>query len=302
MAERRAPVVLGATSLILCTRDRPELVQDAVDSILTGTAVPAELLVVDQSAVPHPSLPARAAPAGCSLRYLHLRSRGLSRARNAGIRAARHPILVFCDDDHLVAPHWFASLVGALLAAGPDAAVCGPAVPLADGPGGYVPSVRTDTEPAVYAGRASKDALVAGNMALYRAIFERIGDFDDRLGAGARYPAAEDNDFGYRLLEAGFRIRYEPDALIWHRAWRSATARVPHRWRYGYGQGAFYAKHLVQGSRGVLGLAVRRIGQVAFRIPRRLARRPRDAAGDAAYLAGLIAGAAAWLRRERAGR
>ncbi len=143
---------------------------------------------------------------------------------------------------------------------------------------------------------------MAGNLALHREVFERLGGFDERLGAGGRYPAAEDNDLGFRLLRAGYRIHYVPDAFVWHRAWRSGRDVLPQRWRYGYGQGAFYAKHLVLGDRGILGLAARRVGRVALRVPRRLAGRPRAALGDAAYLLGVLAGATAWLRIEPTGR
>lgn len=304
--EARDPVgatpVLDATSLIFCTRDRPRMIVEAIASVLGGDAVPAEIVVVDQSAAPHPTLPTTVMPAGCTLRYVHTTSRGLSRARNEGVRAARHPILAFTDDDCLADPSWLRTLVGALVAAGTGAAVSGRVLPVLERPDGYVPAVRLDDAPAVYTGRVLRDALVAGNLAIHRTDYEALGGYDERLGAGSRYPASEDNDLGFRLLRSGRRIHFEPAAVVWHRAWRAGDAVVPQRWRYGYGQGAFYAKHVVAGERGALGLAGRRILQLALRMPRRLAGRPRDALGDAAYLLGLAAGGVAWLRNERAGR
>lgn len=296
------PPVLEATSLILCTRDRPRMIEDAITSVLAGDAVPAEIVVVDQSDAPHRTLAVTPVPNGCTLRYLHTTSRGLSRARNEGVRAAAHPVLTFTDDDCIVDRTWLRTLVGALRAAGPGAAVSGRVLPLEERAGGYVPALRLDTEPAVYDARNPRDALVAGNLAIHREDYEALGGYDERLGAGARFPGAEDNDFGFRLLRAGGRVHFEPAAFVWHRAWREGRELVPQRWRYGYGQGAFYAKHVAGGERAVLSLAARRVGQIALRLPRRALTRPRAALGDVAYLAGVVVGGAAWLRAGPGGR
>ena len=47
---------LPSTSLIIASRDRPELLADTVASVLKGDEVPAEIVIVDQSRVPHPTL------------------------------------------------------------------------------------------------------------------------------------------------------------------------------------------------------------------------------------------------------
>jgi cobaltochelatase CobN len=80
-------------------------------------------------------------------------------------------------------------------------------------------------------------------MAIRRETLREVGGWDERLGAGTSFPAAEDNDLGFRLLEAGYRIAYHPEAVAWHRAWRAERDYLPLRWAYGRGQGAYYAKH-----------------------------------------------------------
>jgi GT2 family glycosyltransferase len=106
---------------------------------------------------------------------------------------------------------------------------------------GVVPSTKIDPEPRRYAGRIWDDVLYPMNMAMARATARRIGGFDERLGSGTSFPA-EDNDYGYRALEIGCTIAYVPEAVVWHRAWRTDLLRL--RWQYGRGQGAFFAKHL----------------------------------------------------------
>ena len=97
----------------------------------------------------------------------------------------------------------------------------------------FAPSTKVDTAPAVYHGRLHEDVLYTGNMAMDRSAARAVGVFDERLGPGTSFPSAEDNDFGFRLLEAGYRIVYVPEALLYHRAWRSERDYVRLRWSYG---------------------------------------------------------------------
>jgi GT2 family glycosyltransferase len=289
------PGPLPPASLVLCTRNRPELLRDTVRSILDGDEVPAELVVLDQSDAPVPGLPALAGGRPCEVRHVPSRTVGLGRARNEGIAAARHDLLAFIDDDMWVDPHWWGALVRALAAAGERAVVTGRV--LAAPPevaGGIAPSIMDGEERRVYRGRLGQDVLAAGNMALPRRALEEIGPFDERLGAGGRFPSSEDNDFGFRLLRAGWSIVYEPAAVLYHRAWRTKGDFPRVRWCYGLGQGAFYAKHL-RNDRSLLGRFGGDLARQARKLPARLRERElRLMASDLAYAAGLLAGMAGW--------
>ena len=286
---------LPPVSLIVPTRNRPAILTEAIDSILAGTELPAELIIVDQSDTVHPELPRLAAGPVCTVRYLWSRSKGLSHARNEGIAAAAHDIFAFTDDDVLVARSWLGTLVRALVAAGNESVVTGQVQPAEQKPGGFVPSTMVEPHPAVYRGRIGADVLYPHNMAFHRTLVDRIGLFDVRLGAGARFAGAEDNDFAFRLLEAGHRIVYVPEAVVHHRAWRSNHAYLPLRWSYGRGQGAFYAKHMRLHDRYMLWRLGQDIGQRTLRFARLLPRQPRRAVGQLVCAAGVIAGAAEWL-------
>jgi O-antigen biosynthesis protein len=145
---------LPDTSLIVCSRNRPAMLPETVDSILQGVAVPTELIIIDQSDVEHPTLPRLATDRPCDLRYLWERTAGLSRANNRGIAAARFDLLVFTHDDVTVPPDWFAAIVAAAVQAGPRAVVTGQVRPgAAPSPEGFAPSTKVDEAPAVYTGR-----------------------------------------------------------------------------------------------------------------------------------------------------
>jgi len=287
---------------VIATKDRPRLVREAVASVLAGSAQPTEILVVDQSAVPAElELPGeRDGLAVCTLAAPAL---GVSAGRNRGIAAASHEIVVMIDDDMLVERDWFGALVDGLVRGGARCVVTGRVVPGApEMRRGFTPASAVSEEPAAYRGRIGMDVLAGGNMAARKKDLVEVGLFDERLGPGTAHPAAEDNDLGYRLLEAGYEIVYLPGATAIHRAWRSDGDYLRYRWRYGRGKGGFYTKHLSLDDRYMLGRMSGDIGNRARRFPRSLLRRRRLAAGDVAYSAGILAGATSWMLKERVRR
>lgn len=284
------------TSLIVSTRNRPGLVSAAVDSVLAGDELPSEIVVIDQSDRPHPGLSTGAVPSTTTLCYLWEPARGLSLGRNRGLAAARGEVLVFIDDDVIVPPDWFSRIVGALRAGGSRAVLTGRVVAgAAESPGAFAPSLSLSQEDAVYEGRPGRDVLLPMNMALFRSAVEQIGGFDERLGVGSHFPSSEDNDFGYRLLEAGYRIVHAPDVVVVHRAWRRPGALLPLRWAYGRGQGAYYAKYLSWRDRYMLRRMAWDVGRHLRRAPRRGRHALRDGAADVVYSVAVLVGAVEWL-------
>jgi glycosyltransferase involved in cell wall biosynthesis len=111
-----------AVSVVVPTRNRPELLRRAVAGILTQTYPgPVECLVVfDQS---DPDLPWEPLPAGRRLVLCrNQRTPGLAGARNSGILAATGELVAFCDDDDEWLPEKLTRQVARLLAT-PAAAV-----------------------------------------------------------------------------------------------------------------------------------------------------------------------------------
>src|SRR2546425_4800577 len=171
--EANTPAGLPPTSLVICSRNRPKLLLDMVESVLQGEEVPTELIIVDQSDAPHPTLPTLQHDRACEIRYLPTRSVGLSRARNVGIAAARHDILVFTDDDLLASCTWFASVIRALVDAGTHAVVTGRVLATRpEAPGGFVLALAVNEISAVYTGRIGTDVLAGCQMAMYRSTIE----------------------------------------------------------------------------------------------------------------------------------
>jgi GT2 family glycosyltransferase len=228
----------------IATMNRPEGLQRCVAAILAGDMLPAELVIVDQSADDATEgLVARSAwHAVLPVRYLRQDRRGLAASRNAAIAQASHPAIAFTDDDCVPEAGWVAAVVSGFTGGGPVDAVTGRVLPLGpERPGLYAVSTRASELRALYRGRSLPWAVGSGgNAAVRRECLERIGGFDERFGAGSPGLSAEDMDLFYRLLRAGATVRYEPDAVVYHER-QSGERRLASRPSYGFGMGAFCA-------------------------------------------------------------
>lgn len=146
-------------------------------------------------------------------------------ARNRAAQHARGPVLAFCDSDCIPEPDWLESGLNALnrvdLAAGLIRFV--------------VPENRTiwtlldiettkDHELQVTMANAETANLFVG-----RAMFDRVGGFDDKI------PEHGDFDFAERCVAAGARLAFTPEVVVWHPTRNQARSFlrnlwVMHRW------------------------------------------------------------------------
>ena len=214
-------------SLIICTRDRPDSLERCLRSLRRQRSAPGELIVVDNS---HDGSAAEICAAYPNVVTVHEPRPGLSRARNAGLRAASLPLIAFTDDDVEPHPGWLSELVRAFRDHDVDC-VTGLVLPatletdaqrdfqfaLGAFGGSFVPLLfdeRFFAETRPYGAHVWKIGAGA-NMAFRRSAFERAGLFDERLGAGAS-GCSEDSELWYRLLALGGSCLHEPRAVVFH--------------------------------------------------------------------------------------
>jgi glycosyltransferase involved in cell wall biosynthesis len=113
---------LPAVSVVVATRDRPQLLAEALDAILAQRyAGPIEVLAVFDQAEPDTGL-VREEPDRTVRVLRNARTPGLAGARNTGIEAATGDYVAFCDDDDTWLPEKLAEQIGALEKA-PEAVV-----------------------------------------------------------------------------------------------------------------------------------------------------------------------------------
>jgi GT2 family glycosyltransferase len=238
----------ATVAVVVCTRDRPERLARALAALEPELEPGFELLVVDQSSVPYVPAP------GSPVRVLRDAGQGLSRARNLALAATGTGWLAFVDDDCRVRIGWGAAIAAAI-AAKPGAAMVSPRVeagPLPPGDYREVTSFPVD-RPALRRGNRLHPARLGYGVCtvVRRDVALDLGGWDERLGPGAPdFPAADDMDFNYRLLRAGYVAWVTPDAIAVHDQWRTA-AELPALHRgYLAAWCGFAAKHLRTGDAG----------------------------------------------------
>jgi glycosyltransferase involved in cell wall biosynthesis len=220
----------GGISVVVCSRNRPQLLEGCLEAIRADMSSCDELVVVDSAS--RDAQTWRVAERYTD-RVLRCGRPGLSRARNAGLRATTRPVVAFTDDDCRAADGWTAALRETFA----DPQVSFVLGRVFAGPGGTgTASVHDVPEGRVLDATVALESIGHGaNMAFRRAPLLGIGGFDEMLGTGSRLHAGEDKDAVWRLLCAGCTGRYEPRAGVMHVQWRGRAASV--RLAYGYGQG-----------------------------------------------------------------
>ena len=215
-----------SVSVVICTRNRPEALEKCLSSMRSLSPQPNEIVVVDND--PSSGLTRAVTAAFREVRYVPEPRPGLSAARNTGIRNCAGAIIAFTDDDVMVHPGWIGAIRGVLH--DPDViATTGLILPAElataaqyafqvdawdwgyralDFDRSFFSSTRRLGVPVWRVGAGA-------NMAFRRKAFERVGFFDERLGAGAS-GCSEDSELWYRLLAEGYRCRYEPTAVVFH--------------------------------------------------------------------------------------
>jgi len=236
----RATATVADVAVGVATLDRPEGLARCLDALLSGDVRPAEIIVVDQGSTggAEPVVRAREGR-GVPIHLTRQARRGLSASRNAAIAMARASVVAVTDDDCVPDRRWVASLMRTFASPEAPDAVTGRVLPLGpEAPGQHAVSSRVSLEPRLFVRPAPPwDVGTGANFAVRRTWLDRVGYYDERLGAGTPGQAAEDMDLIHRLLRSGARIRYEPAAVVYHER-QPLARRVATRATYGFGAGA----------------------------------------------------------------
>ncbi|HVV75160.1 MAG TPA: glycosyltransferase family A protein [Mycobacteriales bacterium] len=230
----------AALSVVVPTRDRPELLQRCLAALLSELTDIDEIVVADSASQDAAAVTAAAQRAGA--RVVRCDRPGASLARNAGWRAATHDLVAFVDDDVRVKSGWSAGLVNAF--DDPDVVfVTGRVVVPAGQEAAERPvAITSRSESEVLHGGLSGDLGASANLGVRRRALESVDGFDETLGPGSWAASAEDLDLFDRLFREGYAGRFEPTAVAEHDQWRSRPQLVRLDWRYGKGMGVRIAR------------------------------------------------------------
>jgi GT2 family glycosyltransferase len=161
--------------------------------------------------------PVRLSLEGAPLKHLHEPRAGKCRVQNRAIEQASGEILVFLDDDLVVAPGYLAAVEDFFDTNREFAAMKGRIQPAEDPQKKVGPMAVYLDLPIVDHGDEVIEVrgVLGANMAFRAEALRKVGPFDERLGPGAG-GHEEETEMSERLRRAGFHIGYSPRALVYH--------------------------------------------------------------------------------------
>jgi GT2 family glycosyltransferase len=202
---------------------------------------PMEIIVVDSSSTDNTSELTRTYP----IQYISIPERNRQRARNIGLSRSKGEIVAFIDDDVVADKNWSTNILIPYKDADVGG-VGGRVIPFGKPASYYVKTKRWEI------GQIRANGLILGNFDLPLPIFTEvdhmvgcnmsfrrdpllgIGGFDENfIGNGFR----DDTDASLRMRRVGYRLVYQPRALIWH---KFAGRVVDQKWAYWYMRNSIY--------------------------------------------------------------
>jgi GT2 family glycosyltransferase len=252
--EISSPARLPQATVAVCTRDRPDDLRRGLEAFMRMPDDGQEYLIVDNCPKTDATrqIVSEYAP---RVRYVREDRPGLDVARNRVLREARHEIVAFNDDDAVPEPEWLRYLLRNFA----DATVMcatGLTLPLeleteaqewfeyysSFSKGFYRRTFDGTIQDPTHVGQIGAGA----NMAVRRKILEEVGAFDEALDAGTLTKSGGDHEMFYRILNRGFRIVYDPEAVSWHRHRRSMEELRDTFRGYGVGVYSFWTREFIE--------------------------------------------------------
>ncbi len=241
-------------SVVICTRNRPDTLGQALESVAECEYPSFDVHIMDQSTDDQSrkvveEIAARFADK-LTINYHHLDKAGLSRAYNLGIAASTGEIVACTDDDVVVPKDWVAQIAKAFAGDAEAGLLYGQvlipeSLVEAERNGLVVPSLPIPKYARLIKGGTRYRVFGMGaNYALRRSILERVGPFDEALGGGGPLRSSQDFDFAYRVYRAGYAVILVPEVKVDHYGSRTGEQWPGTMKAYGVGDGAFYSKHI----------------------------------------------------------
>jgi glycosyltransferase involved in cell wall biosynthesis len=210
-------------SVVICTRNRAELLSRALETVCDQDLDSCyyEVIVVDNgSADPTSEVVETLTREYPNVRYCREEKVGLSHSRNRGFREARGVYIGYLDDDAKVPSDWLSKAKRIIERESP-AAFGGPFYPFYDSPKPRWFDDKYGSRESAECARFLKlgESLSGGNFFIRREILLQLGGFETDLGmTGKSIAYGEETHLQDRIFDTmpGRNIYYDPTLLIRH--------------------------------------------------------------------------------------
>jgi glycosyltransferase involved in cell wall biosynthesis len=234
-------------SLVVCTRNRSDQLQDALAKLLElKPKVSWEVVIVNNGSTDATAtiLETFRQRSSCPFTVVYEPQPGLGRARNRGWRAANGNLIAFTDDDCYPAPDFVDAIPPCF--SDPAVGYVGGKILLYDPTDLPITIQLLDELVELKPRQFIPAGLIQGaNFSFRKATLEAIGGFDDHFGAGTAFPC-EDVDVLARASGAGWAGTSDPRPCVYHHHRRKTKEEMKRLMRgYDVGRGAYYVKYVL---------------------------------------------------------
>ncbi|HSP88766.1 MAG TPA: glycosyltransferase, partial [Ignavibacteriaceae bacterium] len=218
-------------TVAVCTRNRADQLKLCLDSLTKLNYTNTDIIIIDN------------APDDSSTKdlvlnnYTHFRyvcepRPGLNWARNRGVIEAKGDLIAYTDDDVIVDQNWITAIAKTFSEEPDTMGITGLVEPyeleedshilfeMYGGFGrGYKPKWINikDNYSKRWQYFITGQFGTGANMAFRKGIFNVIGFFDNALDVGTVTNGGGDLDILFRIIKFGYTLKYEPNALVFHR-------------------------------------------------------------------------------------
>lgn len=203
-------------SIIIPTNNRKFFLENCLKSLWNQTYPQNqyEILVVDDGSTDGTGAIVKGLKAIKNLKYFYQPHRGLSEARNLGVKSARGKIVAFIDDDCVADKNWVSLIVKTYRRSSPKVGGIGGQVFV----GTYKKNIIARAGQAMLNYSVSRHKkgnevlfLLGSNFSFRKEVLNKIGYFDRDFRT-----AGDDTEFAWRLVKAGYKLIYEPKIKVEH--------------------------------------------------------------------------------------
>ncbi len=227
-------------SFIIATKNRPEDLSVLMRSLSRLTEGAFEIVIIDQSDKENSCVKNTS---NLTVKYLHVRGTGKTKALNIGIKEARGEFYIFTDDDCVLPKNYLTTLKNIRKLYPNVEFIHGAVLPffLHRNKNCYCPAVTDSdsTKMKIFSDVLDLCSDYAGsgnNMCIHRDFFKRNNiKFAEWLGTGTKVGSGEEPLLQIEALLQGYSIYFIPQLVVYHNRWLDSTAYQSQKNKYAAG-------------------------------------------------------------------
>ena len=219
-------------SLLIATLNRPKLLSECVQSLLEQSYDDFEIIIIDQSDEDKKS--SELYKIDARIKYIHIRQRGLSHARNIGIEKCNGDYVCLIDDDGIYEIDYLEKMRKIICELKPTIIGCQLQDP-------NTSCYKYETVSYYVKYQDAFSCFCSPGMVI-DANFQKKHLYDEQFGVGSKYGSGEETDIVLIAINNSKKVYYASNIIVKHPVETMETIPPLKMESYSYGYGALCKK------------------------------------------------------------